>query len=116
MAQDTRQDHDDGDGNKDPVARVRAYWLANWYIQRGLFGGSSNVLQLGVPVEGLHGDLNHCVGRRAARGSQVVGCELALVVERRLCDAAVAGEQLGQMESPKATCTINCAAARPGLT
>lgn len=71
MAQDTRQDHDDGDGNKDPVARVRAYWLAIWYTQRGLFGGSLNVLQLGVPVEGLHGNLNHCVGggRPEARGS-----------------------------------------------
>lgn len=43
-----------------------------------------------------------------------MGCELAMVVEWRLCDAAVAGEQLGEMESPKATCTINCAAARPG--
>lgn len=55
VAEDARQDHDNGDGDQDPVAMSRSITLA---VPAGA-SPRGHVQELGVPVQGLGWNLRH---------------------------------------------------------
>lgn len=65
VAEDARQNHDNGDGDKDPVAMSRSITLAvpAEATPRG------HVQELGIPVQGLSWDLRHDGGLLGCSGA-----------------------------------------------